>query len=65
MALVQAAPVSRPVATDEAAVWGEYLDSCRQAVTDGSHIRYDEVEPWAWNRLQAKLRAIRARRRPA
>ena len=25
-------------------------------------MRYDEVEPWAWNRLQARLSAIGARR---
>lgn len=40
--------------------WFEYAESCRQAAT-GSSIRYDEVEPWAWARLQQRLRAIAAR----
>lgn len=42
---------------EEADAWFEYLDATRN---QGQ--RYDEVEPWAWNRLGVKLRAIQARR---
>jgi hypothetical protein len=43
---------------EEADAWFEYLESIRgQSAT-----RYVEVEPWAWARLAARLRAIRARR---
>ena len=43
---------------EEADSWFEYLES-----THGhSETRYREVEPWAWARLQQRLRAIRARR---
>lgn len=42
-----------------AAVWREYLDATRGQPEP----RYGEVEPWAWNRLQTKLRAIDVRRR--
>lgn len=48
---------------EERDAWTEYLEACRQALTAVSSVRYEEVEPWAWNRLQAKLRAITARRR--
>jgi hypothetical protein len=43
---------------EEADAWFEYADATRsQAGT-----RYAEIEPWAWARLQNRLRAIRARR---
>jgi hypothetical protein len=43
---------------EEADAWFEYLESTRnQAVT-----RYREVEPWAWARLNQRLRALGARR---
>jgi len=43
---------------EEADAWFEYADATKgQAGT-----RYEEVEPWAWSRLQGRLRAIRARR---
>jgi hypothetical protein len=49
---------------EEADAWFEYLEATRgQSAT-----RYKEVEPWAWARLNQRLRAIRARRarlRPA
>jgi len=49
---------------EEADAWFEYLEATRgQTVT-----RYSEVEPWAWARLNQRLRAIRVRRarlRPA
>lgn len=39
--------------------WAEYL----HAIQGQPEARYEEVEPWAWNRLQAVLRAIQTRRR--
>jgi hypothetical protein len=42
---------------DELAAWAEYLDATRCV-----DARYGEVEPWAWNRLQRRLRAVQARR---
>ncbi len=38
--------------------WFEYGEACKQA----AGARYEQVEPWAWTRLQTRLRAIRARR---
>jgi hypothetical protein len=49
---------------EEADAWFEYLEATRGQTA----IRYGEVEPWAWSRLNQRLRAIRARRarlRPA
>ena len=49
---------------EEADAWFEYLDTIRGQ----SAVRYVEVEPWAWARLNQRLRAIRTRRaklRPA
>jgi hypothetical protein len=49
---------------EEADAWFEYLEATRAQ----SAVRYREVEPWAWARLQQRMRAIRARRtklRPA
>jgi hypothetical protein len=49
---------------EEADAWFEYLE----AIRGQSELRYGEVEPWAWARLNQRLRAIRARRariRPA
>ena len=43
---------------EEADSWFEYLEATR----GHTEIRYREVEPWAWARLQQRLRAIRARR---
>ncbi len=49
---------------EEADAWFEYLETTRgQRAT-----RYGELEPWAWARLNQRLRAVRARRarlRPA
>ncbi len=49
---------------EEADAWFEYLEATRnQSVS-----RYREVEPWAWARLNQRLRALGARRaklRPA
>lgn len=49
---------------EEADAWFEYGEAIR-GQTEG---RYLEIEPWAWARLQQRLRAIKARRaklRPA
>ncbi len=49
---------------EEADAWFEYLESTRNQ----SVPRYREVEPWAWARLNQRLRALGARRaklRPA
>ena len=49
---------------EEADAWFEYLEATRNQ----SEARYGEVEPWAWARLNQRLRAIRTRRaklRPA
>ena len=43
---------------EEADAWFEYLEETRnQSVT-----RYREVEPWAWARLNQRLRALGTRR---
>ena len=49
---------------EEADAWFEYLEATRNQ----SPTRYLELEPWAWARLNQRLRAVRARRaklRPA
>jgi hypothetical protein len=49
---------------EEADAWFEYLEVTRAQ----SAARYREVEPWAWARLQQRMRAIKARKaklRPA
>jgi hypothetical protein len=42
---------------EEADAWFEYLEATRGQ----SALRYKEVEPWAWARLNQRLRAVRAR----
>jgi hypothetical protein len=49
---------------EEADAWFEYLEATRGQ----TEARYGEVEPWAWARLNQRLRAVKARRaklRPA
>ncbi len=49
---------------EQADAWFEYLEATRNQTP----ARYREVEPWAWARLNQRLRAIRTRRaklRPA
>jgi hypothetical protein len=49
---------------EQADAWFEYLESTRSQ----SSPRYREIEPWAWARLNQRLRALNARRaklRPA
>ncbi|HEY4348903.1 MAG TPA: hypothetical protein VGM80_15075 [Gaiellaceae bacterium] len=43
---------------EEADAWFEYAD----ATKDERGARYADIEPWAWSRLQLRLRAVRARR---
>jgi hypothetical protein len=46
------------LAIEEADSWFEYLEATRGQTA----VRYAEIEPWAWSRLNQRLRAIRARR---
>ena len=49
---------------EEADAWFEYLEATRNQTAH----RYREVEPWAWARLNQRLRAVRTKRaklRPA
>jgi hypothetical protein len=43
---------------EEADAWFEY----GEAIRGHTEARYLEIEPWAWARLQQRLRALRARR---
>jgi hypothetical protein len=43
---------------EEADAWFEYAD----ATKDHAASRYSEIEPWAWARLQQRLRIVRSRR---
>jgi hypothetical protein len=43
---------------EEADAWFEYAD----ATKDQGGSRYSEIEPWAWARLQQRLRIVRSRR---
>jgi hypothetical protein len=49
---------------EEADAWFEYLEATRGQTA----LRYRELEPWAWARLNQRLRAVntkRAKLRPA
>lgn len=48
----------RRLAVEEGDAWEEYLAATREQPA----ARYRECEPWAWAKLQNRLRAIRARR---
>jgi hypothetical protein len=43
---------------EEADAWFEY----GEAIRGQTETRYLEIEPWAWARLQQRLRAIKTRR---
>ena len=45
---------------EEADAWFEYLEATRHVTS--LEKRYLEVEPWAWARLNQRLRAIKTRR---
>jgi len=48
---------------EETDSWFEYLESCRLARGKIEYTqRYEQIEPWAWARLQQRLRAVRTRR---
>lgn len=47
------------LAADLCAAWAEYLESTGHQFTD----RYEDIEPWAWARLQRRLKVIAARRK--
>lgn len=47
------------LAVERADAWFEYLAFTERL----SGSRYEELEPWAWTRLQVKLRAVVARER--
>jgi hypothetical protein len=46
------------LAAEETDAWFEYLTDTRGQPDD----RYRELEPWAWNRLQTRLKTIDTRR---
>jgi len=52
---------ARLLAVEQADAWFEYGETCRQARDYDSRVRYDDVEPWAWRRLQERLRAVHTR----
>ena len=43
---------------EEADAWFEYADATKTEMG----MRYAEIEPWAWARLQQRLRIVRTRR---
>jgi hypothetical protein len=43
---------------EEADAWFEYADATKDQKGTG----YAEIEPWAWSRLQQRLRGVRVRR---
>ena len=43
---------------EEADAWFEYADATKSQLGT----RYAEIEPWAWARLQQRLRLVRTRR---
>ena len=47
-----------PLLIEEADAWFEYADATKDQIGG----RYAEIEPWAWARLQNRLRALAARR---
>jgi hypothetical protein len=60
----QSAEAEELLQIEEADAWFEYLEATRNRGAE----RYRELEPWAWARLNQRLRAVRARRsrrRPA
>ena len=46
---------------EEADAWFEYLESIRN-LSSQHEKRYLEIEPWAWARLNQRLRTISTRR---
>jgi hypothetical protein len=52
------AKAERLLDLETGAAWFEYLERTRSLPAH----RYDELEPWAWQLLQERLRALRRRR---
>ena len=58
MALTSDTEIHELLLIEEADAWFEYADATKAEA--GS--RYAEIEPWAWARLQQRLRIVRTRR---
>lgn len=58
MALTSTREIHELLMIEEADAWFEYADATKDQRAGG----YAEIEPWAWARLQQRLRAVRARR---
>jgi hypothetical protein len=58
MALTSDTEIHELLLIEEADAWFEYADATKAEA--GS--RYTEIEPWAWARLQQRLRIVRTRR---
>jgi hypothetical protein len=58
-AAAKVAEAERLLEHEQVDAWFEYLYATR----DQPVARYDEVEGWAWARLQQRLRALATRRR--
>jgi hypothetical protein len=58
MGLTSETEIHELLLIEEADAWFEYADATKAAA--GS--RYAEIEPWAWARLQQRLRIVRTRR---
>ena len=56
--MADARDAERLLLIEEADAWFEYLEATRGQTA----LRYQEVEPWAWARLQTRVRAVKARR---
>jgi len=59
MATMTPSRVDELLAVEERDAWQHYL----RDIQNQPEPRYSELEPWAWSRLQSKLRAIDSRRR--
>jgi hypothetical protein len=58
MGLTSSRELNELLLIEEADAWFEYADATKNQA--GS--RYAEIEPWAWARLQQRLRTLRSRR---
>ncbi len=58
MALTSDRELHELLMIEEADAWFEYADATKNQRGGG----YAEIEPWAWARLQQRLRGVRARR---
>jgi hypothetical protein len=58
MALTSKRELHELLLIEEADAWFEYADATKDEGGSG----YAEIEPWAWARLQQRLRIVRSRR---